>query len=394
MALNQKITKRLVDQTQAPGKGQSFVWDADVKGFGLRITATGSKAYVFQYKNKSGRNRRMTLGKHGSITADQAREIARELYLEVRRGKDPLADKSAHRGAPDVYALCDDYITRHAKPKKRPRSLEGDLSLIERFIKPEMGTMKVQDVELRDIEKVAALLSEKPTTANRLVALLSKMFNLAKSWKWRDTNPTEGWQKHPEFKRERPLSEEELRRLYQVMEAHPNQAACNIVRLLLLTGARRGEVLKMCWKDVNFEKGIWTKPAHNTKQKRTEHLPLSEDALSLLKHIKDTRDASVSSKYVFPGRVPEEPITTIKTFWGRLRKEAGIEDARLHDLRHTTATVMAGAGSSLPMIGRQLGHTQYQTTLRYAHLYQDDLRQSANILSDALNAITKPSDED
>ncbi|WP_297844629.1 site-specific integrase [uncultured Roseibium sp.] len=393
MATNQKITKRLVDQIPAPEKDQSFVWDTDVKGFGLRITATGAKAYVFQYKNQSGRNRRMTLGKHGSITADQAREIARELYIEVRKGKDPLADKSAHRGAPDVCALCDDYITRHARPKKRPRSLEGDLSLIERFIKPEIGAMKVQDVELRDIEKVAALLSDKPTTANRLVALLSKMFNLAKSWKWRDTNPTEGWQKHQEFKRERPLSEEELQRLYRVMEEHPNQTACNIVRLLLLTGARRGEVLNMCWKDLNFEKGVWTKPAHNTKQKRTEHLPLSEGALSLLKHIRDTRDESAPSKFVFPGRVPEEPITTIKTFWGRIRKEADIEDARLHDLRHTTATVMAGAGASLPMIGRQLGHTQYQTTLRYAHLYQDDLRQSANSLSNALNSITKPSNE-
>ncbi|MBO9461693.1 site-specific integrase [Labrenzia sp. R5_0] len=392
MANSIKITKRFVDQATPPtDKDQILFWDSTTPGFGLRVTKAGAKSYVFRYRDHAGHEKRGTIGKHGGFTPDQAREEARDLYAKVRRGENPFADRKALKAAPDVNKLCDDYIERHAKPNKRPRSLEGDESLIRRIIKPQLGKKKIQDVTFRDIERVAALMSSTPTTANRLVALLSKMFNLGKRWGWCAQNPTEGWKKHHEERRERPLTQKELNRLYVLMEGHPNQKACDIVRFLLLTGARCGEVFNMRWTHVNLDTGNWVKPSHNTKQKRTERLPLSKPAIELLKQRHKLR--AEEDTHVFPGKEPGKPLTTLKTFWGRIRREAGIPEVRLHDLRHTTATLMASSGASLPMIGRQLGHTQHQTTLRYAHLYDDDVRESANKLSEVLSAATRGNNE-
>lgn len=388
-----RLTKRAVDQAAAPETGsQAFVWDSEVRGFGLRITPAGTKSYIFQYRTASYGGRRKTIGKHGAITVDQAREIARDWYAEVRKGGDPAATFRAHREAPTVGQLCDEYLTRHAKQNKRPRSVVGDTSLIDRFIRPAMGRKKAHEVVLADVERLAASLGERRTTANRLVALMSKMFNLARRWKWCETNPTEGWQKHAETKRERYLSTEELARLLTVLDGHPNRRACNIVRMLLLTGARRGEVFGMTWPNIDLNVGRWTKPAHTTKQKRTEIIPLSETAVDLLREIRE--DAPADAVYVFPGDVAGEPVTTIKTFWGQVRRDAGINDVRLHDLRHTFASHLVSSGQSLETIGRLLGHTQPQTTARYAHLQDDALRKATNMFSGVSGYRAKSNDED
>jgi len=387
-----KLTKRAVDQASPPIEvRQAFIWDTDVSGFGLRITKAGTKSYIFQYRNTSGTAKRKTIGKHGAITADNARQIAREWYFYAKKGGDPAADARSARDAPSISDLCDDYLSRHAQRNKRARSLEGDIDYINRFIKPAWGRKKVLEVSLADVERLAASLGERKTTANRLVSLLSKMFNLARKWGWCARNPTEGWQKNTETKRERYLSTEELTRLLTLLEVHPNQRACYIVRLLLLTGARSGEVLGMKWSNVDLELGRWTKPAHTTKQKRTEIIPLSEAALGLLRELRS--GAPVEAIYVFPGNSLGKPMTTIKTFWGQVRRDAGINDVRLHDLRHTFASHLVSSGQSLETIGRLLGHTQAQTTARYAHLQDDALRKATNLFASASGYTAKNHNE-
>lgn len=388
-----RLTKRVVDQTMPPADGSVlFVWDADVKGFGLRVTKAGTKSYVFQYRISSGDTKRKTIGKHGSITVDQAREIARDWYAQARKGGDPAAEGKAGRDAPTVDDLCARYLESHAKRNKRPRSVEGDTDYINRFIKPQFGRKKVHEVTLADIERLADSLGDRRTTANRVVALLSKMFNLARLWHLCERNPTEGWQKNSETRRERFLSSEEVFRLLEAMDGNSNVRGSNIVRMLLLTGARSGEVFSMRWADVDLTIGRWTKPAHTTKQKRTEVIPLSDAATILLREIRKAVPAD--SPFVFPGEVPGEPMTTIKTFWRSICREAKIEDVRPHDLRHTYASHLASSGQSLVMIGRLLGHSQPQTTARYAHLHDEALRAATNKFSEASGYRRKVPDED
>jgi integrase len=216
--------------------------------------------------------------------------------------------------------------------------------------------------------------------ANRLVALLSKMFSLAVKWQMRPDNPCKGVERNPEERRYRYLSGDELRRLTEALAAHSSPAAANAVRLLLLTGARRGEVLGAKWDEFDLEAGIWTKPSAHTKQKREHRVPLSAPARQLLAEIKAAGEQRAAEQkrgplpYIFPGRGGDGPLAEIKKSWAALCKAADIKGVRIHDLRHTYASMLASAGLSLPVIGALLGHTQPGTTTRYAHLFDDPLR--------------------
>jgi integrase len=243
-----------------------------------------------------------------------------------------------------------------------------------KHILPRIGRIKVAELTRRDIEELHNSVKEAPYQANRVRALLSKMMNLAKAWEWRDDNPCEGVPKFREEKRDRWLSTQEIERVCEALDRHPNQSAANAIRLMLLTGARRGEVLTATWDDFNLELGVWTKPSHHTKQKRTEHVPLSPPAVQLLASMKE----KTANGYLFPGDIPRKPLREIKHVWSAVCKQANIENVRLHDLRHTYASHLVSAGMSLPIVGRLLGHTQPQTTARYAHLADDPLRQATN----------------
>jgi integrase len=210
------------------------------------------------------------------------------------------------------------------------------------------------------------------------------MFSLATRWEYRLDNPVKGLHRNPEPKRTRYLSGEELRRLTNVLADHPNRQSANVIRLLLLTGARRGEVLNATWDQFDLEGGIWIKPSAHTKQKKEHRVPLSAAAKQLLCEMK--AEAGESS-HVFPGRVPGEPLREIKSFWSGVCRRAGLEDFRIHDLRHTYASILASAGLSLPVIGALLGHTQPNTTARYSHLFDDPLREATERVSDAVNGL-------
>ncbi|MEH6478036.1 MAG: tyrosine-type recombinase/integrase [Sneathiella sp.] len=378
-----KLIKRNVDLASLPQPGEKdiMLWDDEIKGFGIRIKHTGVKSYLIQYR-REGRSRRLTLGKHGTITAEEARQLAKEHLGGVAKGNDPAEEKLQKRKAPTFAQLAEDYMERHAKPNKRPASVKTDQATIDKILLPRLANRKVREIRQRDIEQIILSLQKTPYRANRVRALASKLFTLAESWEWCEKNPVRGIQKFPEHKRDRWLSEEELKRLASVLETHPNKRAVTIVRLLILTGARRGELMKAKWEDFDLQRGVWSKPAHTTKQKRTEHTPLSEDAVKIL--LDWLEAAATKTGYTFPGNAPDQPVTDIKHFWEGVREAADLPDVRLHDLRHTFASHLVSSGVSLPIVGRLLGHTQPQTTQRYAHMADDPMREAAKIMSEKL----------
>jgi integrase len=373
----EKLSKTVVERIKAADQ-DVVVWDNTLPGFGVRVKPSGVRSYIIQYRNRNtSTSRRLTIGQHGPLlTFDQAKKQARALLADAMRGEDPVEIRKTARRAPSIADLAVDYLERHAVPKKRPKSVRDDRAMLDNIILPKLGAKKVDAIGRRDVEAIQVGMKDRPYQANRVLSLLSKMFNLAIEWKWRPDNPAKGIERYQEQKRERWLSDEELRHLCAVLDEHPNTRAANAVRLQLLTGARLGEVLTSRKEDFDLHRGIWTKPSHQTKQKRTEHLPLSAQALILVTLIIETSDAG--SPFLFPGNKPGQPLHEIKKFWSVVLREAGIVNYRRHDNRHTYASHLVSSGLSLEIVGRLLGHTTATTTKRYAHLADDPLRAATD----------------
>ena len=373
----EKLSKMVVERIKAADQ-DVVVWDNTLPGFGVRVKPSGVRSYIIQYRNRNtSTSRRLTIGQHGPLlTLDQAKKQARAMLADAMRGEDPVEIRKTARRAPSIADLAVDYLERHAVPKKRPKSVRDDRAMLDNIILPKLGAKKVDAIGRRDVEAIQVGMKDRPYQANRVLSLLSKMFNLAIEWKWRPDNPAKGIERYQEQKRERWLSDEELRHLCAVLDEHPNTRAANAVRLQLLTGARLGEVLTSRKEDFDLHRGIWTKPSHQTKQKRTEHLPLSAQALILVTLIIETSDAG--SPFLFPGNKPGQPLREIKKFWSVVLREAGIVNYRRHDNRHTYASHLVSSGLSLEIVGRLLGHTTATTTKRYAHLADDPLRAATD----------------
>jgi integrase len=374
------LNKTAVDRLSAK-QIDIVYWDKALPGFGVRVKPSGAKSYVVQYRNRvSGRSRRKTIGRHGPLLSlHEARAIARGYLSDVIRGGDPAAEARDARNAPTIRILAEHYLSKHAIPKKRPNSLKNDRVMIDRFILPSLAGHKVNEVGHQDVQIVHNAMQGTPYQANRMLSLLSKMFALSVRWGWRIDNPAQGVEKFHEEKRHRWLSDTELTRLTDALNQHPNQLAADAIRLQLLTGARIGEVLTATWADFDLDRGVWIKPSHHTKQKRTEHLPLSNAARDLLLRMRDM--AENISIYLFPGRNPAKPLTDLKRFWRSVMSMSAIEDYRVHDNRHTHASQLVSSGMSLAIVGRLLGHTNPMTTQRYAHLADDPLRDAAEIMA-------------
>jgi integrase len=284
-----------------------------------------------------------------------------------------LADLKADREAPTVGDLCARFVAEHL-PGKRPRTRAAYSSIIARYIIPEIGNRTVAGVNYSEVAKLHRHVTEKggPYIANRVMAVLGKMFALAIRWGMRTDSPVRGIERNLESKRTRYLTIAEIERLSAVLLAFKDIGAANVIRLLLLTGARKGEALSARWQDIDLVAGTWTKPAHSTKQKTAHRVPLSGAARRLLADIYERQDAD--QEWVFPGRVGH--LSRIDNQWALIRKAAGIPEVRIHDLRHTYASLLASSGQSLPIIGALLGHTNPATTHRYAHLFDDPLRKA------------------
>ncbi len=377
-----RITVHLVNALSAPKSGNRVLWDSDLTGFGVRITATGAVSFVLRYVI-NGRERRYTIGKHPDLSPSAARERATVLRGRIATGQDPLEIRTNDREAATVGELCDDYLERHARPKKRPKSVMGDEQLIRLYIRPKLGARKVSSISRRDLDEAHQALKAHPYQANRLVALLSKMFSLAVAWGWRSDNPAKGIGRFAEDRRHRWLSVDELGALSKAVSNYPDKRIADAIRLMILTGARRGEVLNATWDQFDFGRGVWVKPSHHTKQKKTEHVPLSGSALALVSGMKAATAKAIGDEkelskfpFLFPGNAEGKPLQDLKKAWKTICAAAGIKGARIHDLRHTYASHLVSGGHSLPLVGRLLGHTQAATTHRYAHLADDPLRKA------------------
>jgi integrase len=382
----QKLTKSVVESLTC-GSEEFVIWDSALPGFGIRVKPSNVKSYVVQYRNrKTGASRRKTIGQHGPLlTFHKAKERARIVLADALKGNDPVADDRTVRDAPTMRQLAADYLEQHAVPKKRPRSVKNDRSMIDRIILPRLGSKKVAAIQSRDVHSLHVSMKQTPYQANRLLALLSKMLSLAVKWGWRSDNPVRGIERFQEARRERWLSDGELSQLLSVLVAHPNQRAANAVRLQLLTGARLGEVLKARWSDFDLERRVWTKPSHHTKQKRTEHVPLSGPTLTLLTDMRAKAEPQEAN--LLPGNAPGRPLQDIKKFWKVVTAQAGIANYRLHDNRHTHASHLVSSGLSLEIVGRLLGHTNPTTTKRYAHIADSPLRAATERFGAKLDAL-------
>ena len=249
-----RLSETLVKSLPSPSQGNKITYDSDLKGFGIRVTAAGAKAFVLNYRS-AGRERRLTSGSYPDWSAAAARKEAMTLKRRIDVGEDPMAVRRDERAAVTMAELCEHYEERHL-PKKRASSQRNDRSVISRIILPRLGKMKADTVRYADIEALHRELSvSAPYQANRVVALLSRMFSLAVKWELVSNNPAAEVDRNPEHSRKRYLDQAELERLLAALTSHPNQAVANAIRLMLLTGARRSEVLSATWDQFDLERG-------------------------------------------------------------------------------------------------------------------------------------------
>ncbi len=382
-----KLTNRTVAAIK-PGDRDLFVWDDELPGFGLRVKPSGVKSYILQYRNQHNVSRRYTLGRHGVIGPEKARVKAKSLLAGVQDGADPATERREAREAPTVADLAERYMAEHARPKKRPSSARTDASNLRLHVLPALGRKRVAVVTRADIADLHHAMRETPGAANRTLALVSKMMNLAEKWGWRldGSNPCRHVERYPERAMERFLSGDELGRLGSVLAEvertgteFPSVVAA--IRLLMFTGARLGEILNLEWTHVDFERTCLRLPESKTGAKV---IHLSAPALEVLTGIE--RDGS---PWVIAGRGSGRPLVNLRKPWYRIRAMAGLDDVRLHDLRHSYASVGVASGLSLPVIGALLGHAQPATTARYAHLAADPLKQAADMIGRRIAAAMK-----
>lgn len=387
-----RLTEATIKAVPAPARGLTFAKDDAVRGLYVRVTPNGARSFVIRY-TLHGRDRVYTIGQFGpgGWSLEAARIEARRLRRLIDTGTDPMAMRTDARTAPTMADLCKRYLEDVA-PRLRERSRKNFEAAIKNDILPALGTLRVADVAVCDVESLHRRITKRsaPTQANRVVSLVRRLLNLAERWGWREgRNPARGIERNAEENRRRYLKPDELARLIEALAAHPERTAADLIRFLLLTGARRGEAFSMTWDQVDFETGVWTKPSSHTKQKQEHAVPLSAPALALLSRIKE----NAAGPYVFPGRVPDAPLTDVKHSWRAICKAANIEGLRVHDLRHSYASFLVSAGLSLPVVGALLGHTQPGTTARYAHLLDEPLRVATEHVGAIVAGAGKPGAE-
>jgi len=384
------ITKRFVESITPDPEKLSQYWDESLKGFGVIVLPSGRRTYCIQYRNQNRVIKRLKIGVHGQITTEEARALARKHLASVAHGEDPSSQKQETKELPLIKDLAQNYLERHAGSKKQPKSLKEDKRMIEKIILPALGNQQVKHISRRTIESLHLQMEKTSTQANRVLSLLSKMFNFAIKWGWRSDNPIQGIQRYHEEKRDVWLRDQELSRFWEVIDHYPTRPAALAVKILIYTGARKNELLKATWNQFDLEKGVWTKPAHFTKQNKQHHIPLSEQTVEALKTLQSLN--TQNSPFLFPGPTGDKPLDDIKRFWNKVRKEADIGDTRIHDLRHTYASHLVSSGLSLSIVGKLLGHTQASTTQRYAHLADEPLREATALFGAKMDTLMAKKD--
>lgn len=377
-----KLTKRIVDAAEIRAS-EYFIWDDDIPGLGLRVLPSGRKGYVVQYR-AGRRSRRMSLGPSTVLTCEQARTRAIGIIAAARNGEDPAAERDAGRKAITVKELAERFDREHISLRVKSSTAKEYRRNLERFILPALGRLTVTGITRADVAKFHHDLRHIPYQANRCLEVISKMFSLAELWGLRPdaSNPRKHIRKYPEEKRERFLSAAELRRVGEVLremevEGVELPSAILAVSLLILTGCRLNEIMTLKWEYVDFTDKVLRLPDSKTGAKVVH---LGQPAIELLKAAERIEDNS----WVITGTLKGKRLSDLQPFWQRVRARAGLKDARIHDLRHTFASTAVAAGQGLPIIGKLLGHTQVQTTARYAHLAADPVKNAADAVASSL----------
>jgi integrase len=397
--MNTHITQRSVEAAKPPASGYRILFDDKIAGFGVRVTAAGAKSFVLNYR-VGGDKRRHTIGSWPKWTADAARDEAANVLLPAinKKGADPVRDKKALREEPKLAALANDYLEQHANVRKRDKSIYEDKRMLNKIILPKLGTLRVSAVSKRHIRSLHNSLRKTPYQANRVLALLSKMFTLAMEDGLRPDNPAKGVERFQEDKRETWLTVDQLHALSDALDAYAEQDAADALRLLIVTGARPDEVIGATWPMFDLQRRIWTKPSHHTKERKIEHAPLNGGALLILRRMAEHK----TGIHLFPGRESVDPKkqrtarTTLRNAWKQVCKAAGLATeysvkgkrgkplprwkptVRVYDLRHTFASHLVSRNWSLPLVGKLLGQVRPETTARYAHIADGAQREVAN----------------
>jgi integrase len=414
-----KLTKRSVDGA-VPRPGRYFVWDTELKGFALRVAESGTKTYVVRYRPRGigpgAPKRYVVLGRHGAITPDEARTRAKTILGAVAAGEDPAKDRSRSNSTVTGASLVELFIDEHVKPKRKPRTAADYRAVLNNYFVPKFGKRAADRISAAEMSQLHLSLGEHPYQANHLLSIVASMYGFAarRGIVPKGTNPASGIERFRESSRERYLGIDELWRLGETLRlaetvglpwrletAKPrskhlarednqrtvfSREVALAFRLLLFTGARLREILNLEWQHIDLERGLILLPDSKTGRKT---IVMSTPVLDLL------RDRKRMSAFVIPGAGPERPRSDLKKPWRAIQQHAGLEGVRIHDLRHTFASIGAGASLGLPIVGKLLGHSQPATTARYAHLDADPLRRASNLigahLSSALSGGTSNS---
>jgi integrase len=409
-----KLNKRVVDAAQ-PRENRFILWDSELKGFGVKVELSGTKTYLVRYRPKglgaAAPKRFVTVGRHGPLTVEQARSQAQAILGRVAIGDDPASEIAHSKGAKTFQELVESFLRDHVNAKRKPRTVKFYAALLTRHAIPSLGSRKAHSITRGDLAKLHVALGHTPHNANRLIAVIGSLYSYAAKHGLvpEGCNPAKGVEKYREEGRERFLTAEELMRLGQALNegvsvglpwridlSKPQSKhlpkhwkgqrdkldpfAVAAIRLLILTGARLREILDLRWEWIDLERGLIFLPTSKTGRKT---IVLNAAALDIIRGLAAGRG---SNPFVIVGHKENASRADLNKPWNAIRRHAKLEGVRLHDLRHTFASFGAGASLGLPVIGKLLGHSQPQTTARYAHLDADPLRRASDLIGEQLSA--------
>lgn len=390
--MHSQLTKSKIDSIPTPNK-EHFFWDQGISGFGIKISPSGRKTFILVYRmgRRGAPTRRYTLGTYGNITPDMARKEALRLRGQIASGTDPMELRAQAKAQLSFGEFANKYLQEHACLHKKPSSLREDRRYLNKNLLPTLSNKPLEKLVRADIAKVHHGLRASPIAANRCLALLTTMFNLSERWGYRpdNTNPCRHIKRYKENRRQRFLSSEELARLGQVLsKAEQGNTHSPFVlalfRLLILTGARLGEILSLKWDQVDLKERCLHLSDSKTGPKTVR---LNAPSLAVL----DGLPRIEGNPFVCAGKRPGKGLVGVHHSWYALRKTAGLPDVRLHDLRHSFASVGVSSGTSLYVIGSLLGHTLPATTARYAHLHTNPQQEASEDIAQQIHAAMNPS---
>ena len=383
------LTTQIVKTINCPsGRKKTELFDILSKGLSLEVRATGGKTYYRRYRDSRGRIRQIKLGDERELSLADARLLADKIGRQVAMGDDPLEEKQLVRTVPNFADFIEEQYMPYVKSYKR--SWDTDVSLLKNHLLPRFGKRYMDEITRQDIVKMHAdrkASGAAPGSANRLLIMMRYIFNLTLKWEVPGikTNPCKGIPLMEENnKRERYLSVEEAQKLYGAVCSSENTMLKFIVPMLILTGARKREVLDARWEDFDLARRVWRIPI--TKSGKARRVPLSDGALTLLATMPRKSDCP----WAFANPATDKPYVSFFCAWNTARKKVGLQDVCVHSLRHSHASFLINAGRTLYEVQNILGHTQVKTTQRYAHLSHDTLLDATNSVNTALGGMFVP----